>query len=263
MHKHITLLALLAAMQRKEKGFAYFETHAGGGAYDLSASSEVAGGFGRLAAARVQADELRNYLELVAQFRLQRNQPLAYPGSALIAAARLRPQDRALFSEIERAQARGLERELAGYPLMRVEAADGFERLRAWLPPPQRRGLTFIDPPYEDTQQDFDQVIACLVDALQRFATGVFAVWYPIKQQREIRAWQGRIRRAVTADTLAAEMWLYPRDSRIALNGSGLLLVNPPYQLAERMRVWLVELHAHLADPGAGGTSIEKLTSVR
>lgn len=264
VHKHVTLLALLSSLKRKEKGFGYFETHAGRGAYDLShPSAEAAEGTGRFTAGQYHAEELRHYAALVSDFRASRNHSRIYPGSPAIAAHQLRPQDRAVLCEMVPAEARILERELGESPAMRVERGDGFEKLRAWLPPAERRGLIFIDPPYEQTQQDFERVSIAMADALRRFGTGVFVAWYPIKHEREIRAWHGAFARAVRHETLVSEMWLYPRDSRVALNGSGLLIINPPYRLAERMQVWLPELHAQL-DPGhRGGTSVTKLPHVR
>jgi 23S rRNA (adenine2030-N6)-methyltransferase len=261
IHKHVTLLALLASLKRKEKGFAYLETHAGRGAYDLTHQSpETAAGIGRFGQGEYRADELRQFAALVADFRTSRNQSRAYPGSPAIAARELRPQDRGILSEIIPAEARMLERELEANPRLRVVRADGFERLRAWLPPPQRRGLIFVDPPYEESRQDLERVTSAIVDALQRFSTGVYAAWYPIKDEREVRAWHDELARAVSSETLVGEMWLYPRDSKVALNGSGMLIVNPPYQLAERMQVWLPELQARLDVGHPGGTSVTMLT---
>ena len=261
IHKHVTLLALLAALKRKEKGFAYFETHAGRGAYDLShQSAEAAEGSGRFSAGEYRAPELQNFAALLAQFRAGRNQARAYPGSPAIAAYELRSQDRGILSELIPTEARLLERELEVNPRLRVERADGFERLRAWLPPTERRGLILIDPPYEESGADFERATAAIVDALQRFSTGVYAAWYPIKDEREVRAWHDTFARAVSAETLVSEMWLYPRDSKVALNGSGVVIVNPPYQLAERMAVWLPELQAQLDTGHPGGTSVTNLT---
>jgi len=261
IHKHVTLLALLTSLKRKEKGFAYFETHAGRGAYDLShPSPEAAGGSGRFSAGEYRADELRNFAALLADVRASRNQARAYPGSPLIAAHELRPQDRAVLSEIIPAEARLLERELEAHPRMRVERADGYERLRAWLPPTERRGLVLIDPPYEESGADFERVTAAIVDALQRFSTGIYAAWYPIKAEREVRAWHDAFAHAVGCETLASELWVYPRDSKVALNGSGMLIVNPPYQLSERMQIWLPQLQARLDTGHPGGTSVKSLT---
>ena len=262
IHKHVTLLALLRALKRKDKGFAYFETHAGRGSYDVSNStSEGAGGVGRIVASEPGAEELRDFAALLANFRANRNQPQAYPGSPLIAARELRDQDRGVLSELIPSEVRLLERELETNRHLRVERGDGFERLRAWLPPKERRGLVLIDPPYEESRQDLERVTAAIVDALQRFATGVYVAWYPIKDERDIRAWHDGFARVVAAETLVSEIWLYPRDSKVALNGSGLLIVNPPYQLAERMQTWLPELQARLDVGQAGGTRVMQLRS--
>ena len=171
-----------------------------------------------------------------------------------------------MLVELVPAEARALEVAVARNPEMRVEQGDGFDRLRAWLPPAERRGLTFIDPPYEETSRDFERVTGAIVEALRRFRTGVIAAWYPIKDERDIAAWQAGLAQAVDrlayrCETLVAELWLYPRDSRVGLNGSGLLIVNPPYLLAERMRVWLPELQGQLDAGQAGGTNIRLLTS--
>lgn len=261
VHKHITMSALLAALQRKDKGFFYLETHAGRGVYDLSTVvSEADGGIGRLFSESADGpDELRNYLALLSEYRAEQGNPRAYPGSPVIAARQLRPQDRAVLVELLPAEARALERVVGGSARVRVEQGDGFQRLRAWLPPPERRGLTLIDPPYEETTRDFERVRAAVVEALRRFPTGVMAVWYPIKEARELAAWQSEIARDLECETLVGELWLYPRDSRVALNGSGMLIVNPPYLLAERMHVWLPELQTRLDTGSTGGTSIRTL----
>jgi 23S rRNA (adenine2030-N6)-methyltransferase len=140
-----------------------------------------------------------------------------------------------------------------------VEPGDGFERLRAWLPPPERRGLLFIDPPYEETRNDFDRVGVAIADALKRFQTGVIAIWYPIKEERETRSWLTSLASAVQREMIVSELWLYPRDSRVALNGSGMLIVNPPYLVADRMAVWLPELQARLDVGSSGGASVRSL----
>ena len=272
VHKHVTLLALLAALKRKDKGFLYLETHAGRGAYDLSGpAGESATGIARLdtqsgdARWRSAAEELRNYGERVALLRRERGEPRLYPGSPLLAASELRAVDRAVLIEQLAPEARALERALSGgarSPVpahIRVEAGDGFERLRAWLPPPERRGLTFIDPPYEESRQDFERSRHAAAEALRRFHTGVVAIWYPIKDERDTAAWQAALAGELDCELLAAELSLYPRDSRVALNGSGMLILNPPYRLAERMEIWLPQLHACLDLGHGGGASVRHL----
>jgi 23S rRNA (adenine2030-N6)-methyltransferase len=254
---------LLTALQRKDKGFFYLETHAGRGAYDLSQGGiEAEGGVARFSATANNSEELQRYATRLEEYRARQGNRRAYPGSPLLAASELRPQDRAVLVELLPPEARALELAVADDSRIRVEQGDGFDRLRAWLPPAERRGLTFIDPPYEETSQDFERVTAAIVEALRRFRTGTIAAWYPIKDERDIAAWQARLAKAVDCETLVAELWLYPRDSRVGLNGSGLLIVNPPYLLADRMSVWLPELQAQLEAGQAGGTSIRSLAPV-
>jgi 23S rRNA (adenine2030-N6)-methyltransferase len=251
VHKHVTLLALLDALKRKDKGFFFLDTHAGRGRYVPGEEARL--GIRRFMGAVPRQAELRRYAETVAAFRAAGGEPLAYPGSPLLAAGELRPQDRAILVEIEPAEARALERAVAPFRQARAECADGFVQLRAQLPPRERRGLTFIDPPYEETRKDFSRIEDAIEDAFGRFATGVLTVWYPIKEERDVDAWHRRLLGKFSVPMLASELWLYPRDSRVALNGSGLLIVNPPYQIAERMSLWLPELHALLDESRAGG----------
>ncbi|MFZ0550540.1 MAG: 23S rRNA (adenine(2030)-N(6))-methyltransferase RlmJ [Steroidobacteraceae bacterium] len=271
VHKHVTLLSLLAALRRKDKGFLYLETHAGRGAYNLSASSgESASGIGRLeawhrspGAGQSAAEEIGHYLARIELLRRERGEPRLYPGSPLLAASELRAVDRAVMVESHPPEARALERALFGQAHGRahviVETGDGFERLRAWLPPRERRGLTFIDPPYEESREDFERTRHAAAEALRRFHTGVVAIWYPIKDERDTAAWHAALAAELDCGLLAAELSLYPRDSRVALNGSGMLILNPPYQLAERMAIWLPQLHACLDLGHGGGASVRQL----
>ena len=262
VHKHVTVLALLAALQRKDKGLLYFETHAGRGIYDLADSAAESGtGIARLEGAACNAPELRQYLQSVAQLRRAAGAPGLYPGSPWLAAHVLRAQDRGVFVEALAEEARALRHALpsAGHARVRVESGDGFERLRAVLPPPERRALTLIDPPYEDTRRDFERVKACAEEALRRFPTGVLAIWYPVKDARDTDRWLSGVARTIGRAALVAELWLHPRDSRVALNGSGLVILNPPYQLDERMPVWLDELRQWLGGGPDSGSSVRPL----
>jgi 23S rRNA (adenine2030-N6)-methyltransferase len=261
VHKHVALLALLAALKRKDKGFLYLDTHAGKGAYSVPAAAthEADAGIERVATAKFEAEELRVYIDRVAAFRKARNDPRAYPGSPLLAAGELRPQDRGIAVDVLPPEARTLEVALghAG-STMRVEREDGFERIRAHLPPKERRGLTFIDPPYEDTRRDFERVTAATAEAIRRFESGIVCAWYPIKDDRSLAGWKTAFARTLNREVLFSELWLYPRDSSVGLNGSGLAVVNAPFQFAERADVWLWELHQQLDKARAGGAANER-----
>jgi 23S rRNA (adenine2030-N6)-methyltransferase len=144
---------------------------------------------------------------------------------------------------------------------VRIERGDGFERLRSHLPPPQRRGLTLIDPPYEDTTHDFSRSADALAEGLRRFATGVFCLWYPLKDRRETDRWTQGLAQRLGRELLLAELWLYPTDSHAGLNGSGLLIANPPWRIGERLREWLPELARLLAIGPGGGSRVESLNA--
>jgi 23S rRNA (adenine2030-N6)-methyltransferase len=255
VHKHVTLLALLDALKHKDAGFLYLETHAGRGVYDLTRPGASPGAakriLQRLQISAPACAELRRYLEVLARLRADLGRPAAYPGSPLFAAAELRPQDRAVLFEIIPAEARALERTLKAYARTRIEAGDGFAGLRAFLPPRERRCLVLIDPPFEE-RTDFESIALACQEALRRLPAALVAAWYPIKDARTSDVWLTRLARMLECDNAIGEWWLYPRDSRVALNGSGMLILNPPYEFAARMQHWLGELQALFAAPGSG-----------
>ncbi|HKZ74988.1 MAG TPA: 23S rRNA (adenine(2030)-N(6))-methyltransferase RlmJ [Steroidobacteraceae bacterium] len=263
VHKHVTLLALIEAMQRKEKGFLHLDTHAGRGAYQLAdpAEREAPGSIEALLRSGATSPELVRFVRLVTAYRSELASAHAYPGSPLIAARQLRAQDRAVFIEMQLTESRLLERALQGVARTRVECDDGFERLRAHLPPKERRGLVLIDPPYEETARDFERAHDAVRQVLARFETAVIALWYPIKRAADLAPWHAELARDIERPALLSELWLYPPDSRVSLNGSGLVIVNPPYRVAERMQSWLPELALLLDTERRGGMRVRWLTA--
>ena len=261
VHKHVTLLALIASLQRKEKGFLYLETHAGRGLYDLHSAdthqgAEARQGIGALQGAGCAHPQLIGYLEALARARANCNQPDAYAGSPVLAALSLRAQDRGICCEIQAAECRALERALNIYPRMRCECVDGYQGLTAHLPPPERRALVLIDPPYEEQSDDLARAGEAIGKVLARLANAVVVLWYPIKDDRDLAPWLARMAGQLPAPALVAELWVHPRDARVGLNGSGLLIVNPPYQLDVEMQEWLPELGAALGATRQGGTTV-------
>ena len=172
-----------------------------------------------------------------------------YPGSPMLALAQLRDVDRAVFFETQRDEAGHLRKLVSGR--VRVESADGFAGLRALLPPPERRGCVLIDPPYEE-REDFGRVSDALLDSLQRFEGAVLIAWLPVKLRTDFDDWYRKLRARLTRPSLASLLWTHPCDSRAALNGSALVVVNPPYLLDEAMREWLPELQTILGGAQSG-----------
>ncbi|HEV2703030.1 MAG TPA: 23S rRNA (adenine(2030)-N(6))-methyltransferase RlmJ [Steroidobacteraceae bacterium] len=260
VHKHIALLAVIASLQRKDKGFLYLESHAGRGAYDLAesvGSRASRTGLSRILSEPGECDEIRAYGDAVRHWRELVKDRNAYPGSPVLAAGALRAQDRAILIELQPPEAHRLERAVAHQGNVRVELGDGYELLRAHLPPVERRGLVLIDPPYEETSRDFELARTAIDDVLQRFATAVIMLWYPIKDARDTQLWRKRLRASLQQPDLVSELWVHPCDSRIALNGSGLIIIHPPYQLAQRMRLWLPQLVGMLDAAATGGWLVE------
>ena len=274
VHKHVAVLALLRALQHKERGLLYMETHAGAGAYDLSDPGAHRGAEARqgvlalLAAQAPASPELTAYRDSVLAWRGASGQAQTYPGSPLLAARALRAQDRAQLCELLPAECRALERAASGTPRVRIQCIDGYQALSASLPPPERRALILIDPPYEQPLPEIDQAVAAIEAVLARLANAVVALWYPLKDEHWLAAWQARAALRLTAPTIALELWLYPRDARVALNGSGLLLVNPPYQFDTAARRWQQELrtlleHARPAPAPPGGEAVRVVVAER
>lgn len=255
VHKHVLLLEILGALTRKDKGLLFVDTHAGRGMYELYPGdaqhpAEWLSGAAKLLAAAPRHEALVRYRELVATG--VHGASLHYRGSPLLAMQALRSQDRAVFFEMQRDEAGQLRKSLEGAARVRVESGDGFAGLRALLPPPERRGCILIDPPFEE-RADYTRVHDATVDVLQRFETAVLVLWLPVKLRGDFDHWFGSLERAVSRPMLASLLWVLPTDSRAALSGSALVVVNPPYLLEQGMREWLPELQSLLA--GADGGS--------
>lgn len=276
VHKHLVLIALLRLLKRKDKGFLYLDTHAGRGLYDLESvearrSDEASAGITRLLdEARLDPplsapmhEDLDDYLQTVRSIRSQTRSRSAYPGSPLIALSHLRAQDRAVLVETQESEHRALRealRSVSSSAKTSDECADGYARVASWLPPIERRALVLIDPPYENASEDLRRVRSTLQEALRRLPHAVIAVWYPIASgrdtDREIAAHRGELPAPPDAEmtaTLLTEWWIRPRESPLGLNGSGLLIVNPPWGLDERLRADLAALQHHLDPQHAGG----------
>ena len=254
VHKHVLLLEVLRALTRKDKGFLFVDTHAGRGDYDLHPGdaehpAEWQAGAAKVLAATPHHAALVHYREQIASGK--HGGSLLYPGSPLLVARTLRPLDRAVFFETQREEVGHLREVLPADVRARTEGADGFAGLRALLPPPERRGCVLIDPPYEE-REDLARALGALKDALQRFESCVLMLWLPIKLRGDFDAWFAMLQAAMARPVLASLLWMHPCDSRAALNGSALVLVNPPYLVEEGMREWLPELRQVLGGPQSG-----------
>ncbi len=255
--KHAVLCALLRRLQLRPKPLSYVETHAGAGAFWLDGpearrSGEAADGIMRLAGLQPASPALAAYLGLVRGLPGNEQGLKVYPGSPLVAARLLGEQDRLLLSELVPEEAAGLRRLFRGDTRVAVHCRDGWEALGALLPPTPRRGLVLIDPPYE-APDDLRRLVDGLVLARQRWPVGVLAAWYPVKDRRELRT----LERAVASAELGAggvlqvELAVRPDDNPGSLNGSGMLIVGPPWGLEEDLPGLLDEAWGALRQDGA------------
>ncbi len=263
--KHAVLARILNYLREKEGAFRVIDTHAGAGLYDLGGAEAKRGGeyldgIARLLAAEPAAPVaalLAPYLDVVGAL----NEPgrlKIYPGSPAIARAWLRPQDRLIACELELKTESLLRRNLRGDPRIKVLEIDGWTALSAYVPPPERRGLVLIDPPFEEAA-DYHRLSHGLIEAHRKWATGIYALWYPIKDRGEPDALAKRLRRAGIGKLLRAELIVTPLRDPTRLNGSGLILVNPPWTLEAELSTLLPALAGILGRDGGGAFRLDWL----
>ncbi len=253
--KHFIQVQLLRYLAQKDKPFWYIDTHAGAGCYALDSgyaaqNAEYESGIARLWLRDDLPAPLAEYVDLVKRFNPD-GQLKLYPGSPLVALELLREQDRMrLFelhpSDVEILRENFAERIAGREARVLVQAADGFGALKALLPPPTRRALVLIDPPYED-KQDYRHVAAALREGLKRFAGGVYTVWYPQLQRTESKQLPGQLKE------IPAKNWLHvalsvraPGADGFGMCGSGIFIINPPWVLHGILQETMPYLVKHL-----------------
>ncbi len=262
--KHVLLLQLIRAMQRKEKGFLYLDTHAGRGGYDLAVPSilpdgrtrepEHPAGIGRLWGATDLPVPINDYLALVRRFNERRGEPgeelKFYPGSPWIAKLLLRPQDRMVLCELRPDDAEALDFDFARETGVKVLTMDGYTALKAQLPPLEKRALVLIDPPFE-TKVEFADIQRGVTDALRRLPGAVVAVWYPITERARTEEFH-RTLLELAVPALFAELSIAGESSLLRMKGCGLLILNPPWQIDREIRAVLPVLAERLKVEAGG-----------
>jgi len=264
--KHVVLIMLIEYLKKKPAPFFYLDTHAGRGLYDLSdaqaqRSGEYKGGIGRLLDERAAAlpSEVAAYVNLVRESAGKGHSAItAYPGSPIIVAALRRPIDRLVLMETLPKEASALSAALGRQRLVSVLESDGYAALKAQLPPRENRGLVLIDPPYE-SDLEFDRVLAGLEIAHERWPTGTYCVWYPLTDRAGPLRFRHNLERSDIRRVLDLTLSVLPADAQVGMSGAGLVLVNPPWLLDERLKELLPQLHRLLSPEGLGGTSVEWL----
>ena len=254
--KHAILSLIVSYLARKDKPFCVLDTHAGQGVYDLMSeqaqkTGEFRDGVGRLLAEPHLPASLAPYMDVIRKLNAD-GDLRRYPGSPLLARSLMRPGDRLVAAELHPEDAQGLA-ELFRHDRQAItQCMDGYTAIKAFLPPPERRGLILVDPPFEE-RDEVERLTESLTAAHRRFATGVYALWYPIKDRAPIAACHDALEASGVRALLAVELLIRPDTDPRRLNGCGLVIVNPPWTLPAELAELLPTLVRLLArEPGAG-----------
>jgi 23S rRNA (adenine2030-N6)-methyltransferase len=251
--KHAVLARLIEYLKLKEKAFRVIDTHAGIGLYDLSSqeaqkTGEWKGGIGKLIGAELEPQAavlLAPYLEAVRAVGGE-GALRSYPGSPLIARHLLRKQDRLSAIELHPKDAALLKTRFEGDYQARVIELDGWLALGAHLPPKEKRGLVLVDPPFEE-EGEFGRLVKGLARAHQRWPGGIYALWYPIKDRVAVSRFRRDLAESGIAKILDIAFEIRPPSSVASLDGSGLVVVNPPFTLEKELETLLPALLRLLA----------------
>lgn len=260
--KHAVLMRVLDYLRLKDAPFFALDTHGGIGLYDLKAEAaqktgEAAGGIGALWGRNDLPEYMTNYIEVVRQVNKKKGNIRFYPGSPVLIRGSLRAQDRFVACERHPEDFVFLKKTLGRDARCRAENRDGYEAVRALLPPPQRRGLVLIDPPFEEPGE-FSRMIRALKEGHRRFASGIFLLWHPIKDQAPVQEFYNNIKELGIPDILAVSLFLRSPEDVTQLNGSGLVIVNPPWTLQKDIENLLPDL-TRILTMGQGFAKIERI----
>ena len=254
--KHALLVRLVAGLQKKEKGFLYLDTHAGRGSYDLAAAAkgdslartaEHPNGIGRLWTRTDVPPAVAEYVALVKAFDRERGntgaEPGFYPGSPWIVKKLAREQDRMALCEKHPEEFEHLDITLGGQPRVSVQQRDGYGALKAMLPPPEKRALVLMDPPFE-AADEFARMVTAVGEGLARLPGGVYALWYPLTERARVDAFLDGLMELKLPPALLLELTVAGESSALKLKGCGLVVLNPPWQFdreAGPMLAWLAD----------------------
>lgn len=257
--KHAVLVRIVRAMQRKERGFLYVDTHAGRGRYDLASAArgdtlerkpEWPEGIGRLWNRPGLPEVIADYVEQVKAFDQKLGNleatPRFYPGSPWLVRELARPQDRLSLFEKQPDEAGALRAEFAYSRGVGIQSADGYAGLKGQLPPPEKRALVLIDPPFE-AKEEFAQVTRAVGDALKRMPAATIIVWYPLTERARVDTFFEDLTLLALPPTFAFELTVVGPIHPMKMKGCGLVVINPPWQLDQELTPvasWLAEMLA-------------------
>lgn len=258
--KHIVQTLIIESLKEKEKPFLYLDTHAGAGRYQLTnahatRTGEYLEGIARLWQQEEVPELILPYLEAVGSLNTS-DELRYYPGSPLLAAKLLREQDLLMLTELHPTDFPLLRTEFSRDKRVRVCREDGFGQLKSKLPPASRRGFALIDPPYE-LKQDYSAVVKGIVEGYKRFATGTYAIWYPVVHRQQIKRMLKELEATGIRKILQIELAVKPDSDQLGMTASGMIVINPTWKLASQMASILPWLHKTLVPEGTGHTLVE------
>lgn len=258
--KHCVQSLIITALKEKDTAFLYLDTHAGAGRYLLDSpqaerTGEYLQGIARLWQQPDVPDLLSPYLQAIGNLN-PCGQLKYYPGSPLIARHLLRAYDKLMLTELHPTDYPLLRTEFSKDPRAQVQKGDGYQQLKAKLPPPARRGLILIDPPYE-LKSDYRAVVEGIHQGYKRFSTGIYALWYPVVLRQQIKRMISELQGCGIRRILQIEMAVRPDSDMRGMTASGMIVINPPWKLEAQMRKLLPWLHQHLVPEGTGHTIVE------
>ena len=257
--KHIVQSLILNALQQKETPFVYHDTHSGVGRYDLThewseKTGEYKQGISRLWQQTDTPAAIDSYLDAVKALN-QGEELRYYPGSPRIARAHLRAQDRMVLSELHPSDYPLLEQEFARDRQVAIYKQDGFARLKASLPPKERRGLVLIDPSYE-LAKEYRDVVQAIAQSYKRWSTGIYAIWYPVVNRCDIEDMLEGLANLGIRKILQIELGVAPDTNQRGMTASGMIVINPPWKLESKMQTILPFLKQAIA-PATGHFKVE------
>ena len=247
--KHLTEVAILDYLLKKDKPLCYHDTHAGAGLYSLQSehalkTAEFKGGIAKLWHYQPQSAVLAKYLTLLKQLNPD-NELNFYPGSPKIAALMLREQDHLQATELHPTDFPILKSQFVKRRYTRIENTDAYAGFKAMLPPLVKRGLVLIDPPYE-LKTEYQDLVTGLLDAYKRWPQATYAIWYPVIERTAIEAFIAAIVDTGIKNQLRIEFNLHADSQGHGMTGSGMLVINPPYTLATELEQALAEVQQQL-----------------
>ena len=250
--KHSVLTLVLEYMTRKDKGFYYIDSHSGAGMYQLSdeyaqKTGEYKDGIAKLIENDDLPEALQPYIDLVKDLNRETEELSLYPGSPGIARQFTRRQDSAHLFELHPTDLEHLKEYSQRWNKSHVKQSDGYQGVLGLVPPPNRRGVVLIDPPYE-LKEDYLKAVRTIVNAYKKFATGTYILWYPVVKRELVEQMQDAFTKNEVRNLLQVEYCQQADTDEYGMTGTGLFIVNPPWQLNSQLDEILPYLKANLGN---------------